>query len=94
MRPLTVITGILLGSCASIFVSLAAILVIFLILSDDYPRLDSEFGSLLGSLGVFSAMTVISALSFYSLVIGHRWRAVPQFLLWLGLVATGFYYWP
>lgn len=94
MRPLTVITGILLGSCGSITVSLAAVLVIFLVLGDDYPRLNSEFGAMVGSLGVFSAMTVISALSFYSLVNRQSWRLAAQFLMWLGLLATGFYYWP
>src|SRR5690606_27629872 len=40
MRPLTVITGIVLGSCVSISVSLGAVLFIFLVLGDEYPRLD------------------------------------------------------
>jgi hypothetical protein len=94
MRPLTVITGIVLGSCVSITVSLAAVLFIFLILGEDYPRLDAEFGALITSLLIFSAMTTISALSFYSLLIRHRWRAPAQVLMWLGVVVTGFYYWP
>lgn len=94
MRPLTVITGIVLGSCVSISVSLGAVLFIFLVLGDDYPRLDSEFSALVNSLLIFSAMTVISGLSFYSLVIRHRWRGTAQILMWLGVAATGTYYWP
>jgi hypothetical protein len=94
MRPLTVITGIVLGSSVSITVSLAAVLFIFLVLGDAHPRLDSEFGALINSLLIFSAMTVISGLSFYSLLIRHRWRGAAQILMWLGLAATGTYYWP
>jgi hypothetical protein len=94
MRPLTVITGIVLGSCVSITVSLAAVLFIFLVLGDDYPRLDVEFGALTASLLIFTAMTTISALSFYGLIIRHPWRAAAQVLMWLGLIAIGSYYWP
>lgn len=94
MRPLTVITGVVLGSCLSITVSLLAVLVIFLLLGDDHPRLAAEFGAMRASLGVFSAMTAISALSFYSLLIHHKWRVAAQLTMWLGLAATGYYYWP
>ncbi|MEX2496570.1 MAG: hypothetical protein WD448_10800 [Woeseia sp.] len=94
MRPLTIITGIVLGSCVSITVSLAAVLVIFLVLGSDYPRLQVEFSGLLASLFIFLVMTSIAAVSFYSLVIHHPRRAVAQVLMWLGLIATGSYYWP
>lgn len=94
MRPLTVITGIVLGSCLSITVSLAAVLVIFLFLGSDYPRLEGEFGGLVASLLVFCTMTSIAALSFYTLLIHHRRRVAAQVLMWLGLLATGSYYWP
>jgi hypothetical protein len=94
MRPLTVITGVVLGSCLSISVSLLAVLVMFLVLGNEYPRLDAEFGAMRASLAVFSAMTAISALSFYALLIRHKWRAPAQLLMWLGLAATAFYYWP
>jgi hypothetical protein len=46
------------------------------------------------SLLIFLGMTAISAASFYSLLIGHRARFVAQGLLWLGLLGTGWYYWP
>jgi hypothetical protein len=94
MRPLTVITGIVLGSCLSIAVSLGAVLVIFLVLGADHPRLGDEFGALTTSLLIFTAMTLVSGLSFYSMLIRHEWRRWAQFLMWLGVAATGSYYWP
>lgn len=94
VRPLTVITGILLGSCFSIAFSLAAVLVIFAILGNAHPRLNEEFPSLLTSFAIFTLMTAISAWSFYALLKGLRLRWLAQILLWSGLFATGYYYWP
>ncbi len=94
MRPLTVINGIFLGSCLSISVSLGLVLIVFFVISDDYPRLQAEFRPLTISLSIFLGMTAISAASFYSLLINHRWRWYGQGLLWAGLGATGWYYWP
>lgn len=94
MRPLMVITGFLLGSCLSIAVSLGFVLVVFLVIGDDHPRLQSEFGSLVASLSIFIGMTTITAGSFYTLVIRHRSRVWLQAVMWTGLLATGWYYWP
>jgi len=94
MRPLTVITGILLGSCLAITVSLAAVLVVFLVLGDDYPRVQHEFGPLLSSVLIFLGMTIISAASFYALLINHWARLWSQLLLWGGVAATSWYYMP
>lgn len=94
MRPLTVVTGVLLGSCLSIAFSLAAVLVIFVVLGDDYPRLDQEYGPLLTSLSIFTAMTAISAGSFYAMAKHHPARWAAQVAMWLGLAGVVFYYWP
>ena len=94
MRPLTVITGILLGSSLAITVSLAAVLVIFLFLGDDYPRVQHEFSSLLSSVGIFFGMTIICGASFYALLINHPYRFWGQALMWAGLAATTWYYLP
>jgi hypothetical protein len=94
MRPLTVITGILLGSCLAITVSLAAVLFVFLVLGDEYPRVQHEFEPLLSSMFVFLGMTTISAASFYALLINHASRWWCQVLLWVGLAATVWYYLP
>lgn len=92
MRPLTVITGILLGSCLAITISLAAVLFVFLILGDEYPRLESEFRPLLSSVFIFLGMTIISAASFYALLINHTARWWAQGLMWSGLAATAWYF--
>ena len=94
MRPLTVITGILLGSSLSIAVSLAAVLFVFLVLEDDYPRLQHELWPLLYSVLIFFGLTIISAASFYALVINHHGWLWAQMAMWVGLAATACYYWP
>ena len=94
MRPLTAINGILLGSCVAITISLAAVLVVFLVLGDEYPRLQSEFDALVSSVLIFLVMTAISATSFYTLIINHKARYIAQAALWGGLLATTLYYLP
>ena len=94
MRPLSAVTLIILGSCFAITFSLTAVIIVVLVLGDEYPRLQSEFDPLLSSLFVFLGMTVIAALSFYTLAKNHALRYWAQAGLWLGLFATGYYYWP
>lgn len=94
MRPLTVLTGFVMGSCVSIAVSLLFVLIVFTLIGDDYPRVQHEFDPLTRSLGIFTAMTAISVGSFYSLVKNHPARHLGQALLWSGVVLTGWYYWP
>lgn len=94
MRPLTVITGILLGSCLSISLSLAAVMIIFLVLGDDYPRLAHEFRGLTSSLLIFTGMTAICAVSFYLIVYDRPGRWLAQTGMWASVAATGYYYWP
>lgn len=83
-----------MGSCLSIFLSLGAVLVMYLLLGERYPRLQAEFSPLMASLLIFLVLTAISGLSFYSLLIGHAWRRAAQGLMWLGILVAGFYYWP
>ena len=94
MRPLTVITGIVAGSCFSITVSLAAVLIVYLILGDEYPRISHEFKPLMASMFIFLGMTAISAVSFYALLINHKTRRLLQVAMWAGLAATAYYYVP
>jgi hypothetical protein len=94
MRPLTVLTGFVMGSSVSIAVSLLFVLIVFALVGDEYPRVRHEFEPLTRSLGIFTAMTAISVGSFYALVKNHPWRFVAQGLLWSGVLLTGWYYWP
>ncbi len=94
MRPLTVLTGFVMGTCVSIAVSLLFVLIVFTVIGDEYPRVRHEFEPLTRSLGIFTAMTVISVGSFYGLLKNHPARYVGQALLWSGVFLTGWYYWP
>ncbi len=94
MRPLMVITGIIAGSCLSIAISLAAVLFVYLILGDQYPRISHEFRPLLASTFIFLGMTAISTMSFYALVKNHKTARLLQLAMWVALVATAYYYAP
>ena len=94
MRPLTVVAGISLGSSLPIAVSLTAVLLIFVILGDEYPRLGDEFHALVISLLIFTGMTTISALSFYWMLLRHPARRPAQLLLWASLAACVYNDWP
>jgi uncharacterized membrane protein len=94
MRPLSVITLIILGSCFAITFSLTAVIIVVLVLGDEYPRLQREFDPLLGSLLILLGMTAIAAASFYTLVKTHVLRYWAQAAMWLGLFGAGYYYWP
>lgn len=94
MHPLTVVTGILLGSAASIAVGLVVVLFMFFLLSDEHPQVAGEMAALVTNAGLFFAMTVICAASFIGLVKERRWWWLPQVGMWAGVVLLVFYYLP
>ena len=94
MRPIAAVTLIVLGSCFAIMLSLAAVIIVVLVLGDEYPRLQHEFDPLLSSFIIFAGMTTISAMSFYALLTEHAARYWSQGAMWAGLLLTGWYYWP
>jgi len=67
---------------------------VFLVLGDDYPRLQHEFRPLWQSMLIFLSMTIITAVSFYALVKNHRARYWALGGMCLGLAATIGYYLP
>ncbi len=94
MRPLSAVTLIILGSSFAITFSLTAVIIVVLVLGDEYPRLQDEFDPLLESLLVFLGMTAIAAASFYTQVKNHAARYWAQAAMWLALAGVGYYYWP
>lgn len=94
MRPLTVVTLMILGSCFAIMVSLGAVIIVVMVLGEEYPRLQREFDPLLESIAIFTGMTLISAVSFYLMSKKHAQRYWSQALMWGGLLLTGWHYWP
>ncbi|MEJ2516239.1 MAG: hypothetical protein P8080_10160 [Gammaproteobacteria bacterium] len=94
MQPLTVVTGILLGTAASITAGLSVVLLIYFLLAGEHPRLEAEFRPLIASTAIFTAMTIICATSFIGLIRQSRWRWLSQAIMWSGVVLTVFYYLP
>lgn len=94
MKPLTIITGVVLGSAAAITVGLAVVMLIFVLSGLDQPRIRDEFSPLAGSVALFALLTAISAGSFVGLVKLSRWRWWAQAAMWATLLAVGVYYWP
>ena len=94
MQPFTVILGVILGSLFSIGFSLAVVLLVFWILRDDHPRFDAELPELFRATLIFSSLAVLAGLGFLGTIRQRRWRYVFLAMLWGGLLATGWYYWP
>ena len=94
MRPLSAVTLIILGSSFAITFSLTAVIIVVLVLGDEYPRLQREFDPLLRSAVIFFGMTLISAASFYTLAKNLAFRYWLQVAMWLSLLGIGWYFWP
>ena len=94
MTPFTVLLGITLGSLVSIALSLAGVLLVFWILQDESPRFDAELPELLRSTVIFLSLAVIAGAGFFGTLKRRPWRHYCLAVLWLGLIMTGWYYWP
>ena len=95
MRPAVVILGFVLGSAAAITFALVGTAIVFITLQSEYPRLGSELGPLLVSVGLFSALTVAAGASFVGEIKGRRWRRAAQAALLVTLAAVAAYHaWP
>jgi hypothetical protein len=94
MKPSVVLLGFVLGSAASITFALVGVVIVFWLLGSEYPRLSSEYPTLLASLGMFAALTVVAGLSFYGQLRERPWRGVAIVALVLGLGLIGWYHWP
>lgn len=93
MRPLTVLTGIVLGSAAATTFGLVATLVVFLVLSDEVPRFRAELPLLGGYAVLFAGLTMLAALSFIGQAKQRPWRRRAQAAMWGALAALAALYW-
>ena len=94
MRPSVVLLGFALGSAASITFALVGVAIVYAILGSDYPRLRSEFPTLLSSLALFGVLTGLAAASFYGQLRGKPWRRFAIAALLAGLAGVAWVYWP
>jgi len=93
LRPLTVITGIVLGSLAATTFGLSATLVVFLVLSGEHPQFRAELPLLARYVVVFIALTALSGFSFLGLAKNRPWRWWAQAAMWGSLVLMAALYW-
>jgi hypothetical protein len=93
MRPLTVLTGIVLGSSAATTFGLGATLVIFLVLSGEMPQFRSELPLLAGYVAIFVGLTALAGVSFIGLARERPWRYWAQFAMWGVLAGLAAVYW-
>jgi len=94
IQPLTVLSGVILGTAVSIGFGLSVVCFIFWLLQGDYPRLESELPELLRSTAIFLILSVVAAAGFYGSLKRTFWRRWSFAALWFLLLLTGFYYWP
>ena len=94
MRPITVLTGIIMGSCASIFLGIAVTLVIFLFLGPENPSLKREIGPLTLYAGIFLGLTALSTVAFVGQLLLKGWRWWAQAALLAALAGTVIYLLP
>jgi len=93
MRPLTVLTGIVLGSSAATTFGLAATLVVFAVLSDEHPQFRSELPLLGVYVAIFVGLTALAGVSFIGLARQRPWRRWAQAALWATLCVLAAVYW-
>lgn len=74
MRPITVLNGIVMGSCGSILLGISVTLLIFLILGPENPSLQRELQPLSIYAGIFLGLTAVSAWAFVGQLLLKSWR--------------------
>lgn len=94
MRPLTVILGIVLGSVFSLAFGLGVVLMIFGLRAGEDSRYVLEIPELARATGIFSLLSVLSALAFFGSLRAAAWRRWSLLALVVGLVGLGLYYRP
>lgn len=94
MRPLAVITGILLGSSVAIALGLGVVLFIYWLIGAEQPAMQREIPALRTSTAIFFVLSLVAGAAFYAQLVTKGWRWLALALLAALLLATGIYYWP
>lgn len=94
MGPLGFLTGVVLGSAASISGVLAMVLVVFLVVSSDHPALLQEYAPLVRAIVLFGILAAVAGVAFVGLQKGRSWRWIAQGAMWTTLALIAWSYWP
>jgi len=93
VRPLTVLTGIVLGSSAATTFGLGATLIVFLVLSGETPRFREELPLLAVYVAIFVGLTALAGISFIGQARETSWRRWAQAAMWGALAVLAALYW-
>jgi hypothetical protein len=94
LGPLGFLTGVVLGSAASISGVLAMVLIVFLVVSSDHPALLQEYAPLVRAVVLFAVLAAVAGAAFTGLQKKRPWRWIAQGAMWATLVAIAWSYWP
>ena len=88
------LTGVVMGSAASIALVLLMVLVIFGLNGGTGSAVRAEYPALLASAGLFAALAAAAATAFFGLQRQRPWRWAAQAVMWIALALIGWHYWP
>lgn len=94
MRPIAVLTAIVLGSAAAIAFGLTSSLVVFLILKGRYPQFAAELPTLTRHSAMFLTLAAVAGGALYGLQKERAWRWAMQGTMWLMVLLIGWNAWP
>ena len=94
MGPLGFLTGVVLGSAASIALVLVMVVVIFALSTGAQAAIGREYPELLATAGLFALLAALAAAAFVGLQRERPWRWLAQAAMWLALAGIAWYYWP
>ncbi len=92
MRPLTVLTAIVLGSSVATTFGLGATLIVFLVLSGETPRFRAELPLLAVYVAIFAGLTALAAVSFIGQARETAWRHWAAGAMWIALACLAALY--
>jgi hypothetical protein len=94
MRPLGFLTGVVLGSAASIALVLLMVAVVFAFSVAGQSAVGAEYPELLVAAGLFAVLAAAAGAAFVGLQQERPWRWLAQAAMWIVLAAVAWYYWP
>jgi peptidoglycan/LPS O-acetylase OafA/YrhL len=94
MRPLGFLTGIVLGSAASIALVLLMVAVVLAFPAGRQAAVEAEYPAVLATAGLFGLLAGAAAAAFVGLQRERPWRWAAQAAMWLALAGIAIYFWP
>lgn len=94
MRPMAMVTGVILGSSVAIALGLAVVAAIYLLIGADEPAMQRELPALGRNTVIFLFVSGLAATAFRGEIKAARWRWVSRLALVTALGAVTMHYWP